>query len=186
MPCAPFRSLPCACSSSAFWKAATGSKGGSFVVAQAERRVRTTMERSFFIRGESSRRQSEQRFTAEGKASSAHLPVFRTCFNNGAEGGTRTPTGLLPLRPERSASTSSTTSARSTTKCNNKEKVPDCQGGFSRKKRGEQHADPSSNATDSPAAVLGSLRRSRTLHAREWAVPNKSLAHAPRRNRLRP
>ena len=30
----------------------------------------------------------------------------------GAEGGTRTPTGLLPLRPERSASTSSTTSAR--------------------------------------------------------------------------
>ena len=31
---------------------------------------------------------------------------------NGAEGGTRTPTGLLPLRPERSASTSSTTSAR--------------------------------------------------------------------------
>jgi hypothetical protein len=32
----------------------------------------------------------------------------------GAEGGTRTPTGLLPLRPERSASTSSTTSARGT------------------------------------------------------------------------
>jgi hypothetical protein len=31
----------------------------------------------------------------------------------GAEGGTRTPMGLLPLRPERSASTSSTTSARS-------------------------------------------------------------------------
>src|SRR6188508_1407281 len=29
-----------------------------------------------------------------------------------AEGGTRTPTGLRPLRPERSASTSSTTSAR--------------------------------------------------------------------------
>src|SRR5690242_15338740 len=29
-----------------------------------------------------------------------------------AEGGTRTPTGLHPLRPERSASTSSTTSAR--------------------------------------------------------------------------
>jgi DNA invertase Pin-like site-specific DNA recombinase len=33
---------------------------------------------------------------------------------DGAEGGTRTPTGLLPLRPERSASTSSTTSARGT------------------------------------------------------------------------
>src|SRR5213593_3602463 len=29
-----------------------------------------------------------------------------------AEGGTRTPTGLRPLRPERSASTNSTTSAR--------------------------------------------------------------------------
>jgi hypothetical protein len=29
-----------------------------------------------------------------------------------AEGGTRTPTGISPLRPERSASTSSTTSAR--------------------------------------------------------------------------
>ena len=35
----------------------------------------------------------------------------RVC-KDGAEGGTRTPTGLLPLRPERSASTSSTTSAR--------------------------------------------------------------------------
>ena len=35
----------------------------------------------------------------------------RVC-QDGAEGGTRTPTGLLPLAPEASASTSSTTSAR--------------------------------------------------------------------------
>ena len=34
-----------------------------------------------------------------------------TQFLYGAEGGSRTPTGVHPLRPERSASTSSTTSA---------------------------------------------------------------------------
>ena len=44
------------------------------------------------------------------------LPSGSCVPQNGAEGGTRTPTGLLPLRPERSASTSSTTSARSFSK----------------------------------------------------------------------
>src|SRR2546425_12206475 len=36
----------------------------------------------------------------------------QTCRGIDAEGGTRTPTGLRPLAPEASASTSSTTSAR--------------------------------------------------------------------------
>ena len=75
-----------------------------------------------------------------------------------AEGGTRTPTGLRPLRPERSASTSSTTSAWG-------EKVPG--GGRERQRPSavsyhrEQAADASLPMFLSTAALPDPLRRPR-------------------------
>ena len=53
------------------------------------------------------------------KAGKRSLPAFLiaamkfSVLQFSAEGGTRTPTGIRPLRPERSASTNSTTSAKS-------------------------------------------------------------------------
>src|SRR5438034_7004351 len=52
-----------------------------------------------------------RRTVASGQVCS-QLPAPSSRFSH-AEGGTRTPTGLRPLAPEASASTSSTTSARS-------------------------------------------------------------------------
>src|SRR6476619_3894759 len=64
-------------------------------------------------RKERSERQREEKIKkAEDRDLAQPLRLSIVSNSDHAEGGTRTRTGLRPLRPERSASTSSTTSAR--------------------------------------------------------------------------